>query len=73
MAFEAKRFGVQESAFGNMGIPPHDHVVNSYDAGNNIIDVKYYRGGQQAAGKLVARIELTYDGAGNLATVTRTK
>jgi hypothetical protein len=56
-----------------MGIPPHDHVVNTYDAGNNITEVQYYRGGQQAAGKLVARVELTYDGAGNLVTVTRTK
>jgi hypothetical protein len=73
MSYSAKRFGVQESAFGNMGIPPHDHVVNSYDGANNLIDVKYYRGGQQASGNLVAHIELTYDSSGNLATVTRTK
>jgi hypothetical protein len=71
MAYEAKRFGVQESAFGNMGIPPHDHVKNTY-SGNNLISVDYYRGGEQENGKHVARIELTYDG-GNLLTVTRTK
>ena len=73
MSFTAKKFGVQESAFGNMGIPPHDHVVNSYDGGNNLITVKYYRGGQQASGKLVAQVDLTYDGANNLVTVTRSK
>lgn len=72
MAFTAKRFGVQEAAFGNMGIPPHDHLENTYD-GSNLTDVHYYRGGVQDSGKLVAHLQLTYDGSGNLLTVTRIK
>jgi len=71
MSFTAKQFGTHESAYGNMGIPPHDHVSNTY-SGNNLTQVDYFRGGAQASGKLVARVELTYDGAGNLLTVTRT-
>ena len=71
MAFTAKKFGVQESAFGNMGIPPHDHVKNTYDGTNNLTTVEYFRGGQQDSGKLVAQMDLTYDGVGNLLTVTR--
>jgi hypothetical protein len=70
MAYSAKKFGVQESAFGNMGIPPHDHVKNTY-TGNELTTVEYFRGGQQDSGKLVAKMELTYDGSGNLLTVTR--
>ena len=70
MPFTATKFGVHESAFGNMGIPPHDYVENTY-SGNNLITVKYFRGGAQAAGKLVGQVELTYDN-GNLITVTRT-
>lgn len=70
MAYAAKKFGVQESAFGNMGIPPHDHVKNSY-TGSNLTTVEYFRGGQQDSGKLVAKMELTYDGSGNILTVTR--
>ena len=72
MSYQAKRFGVADAQFGNMGIPPHDHVLNTY-TGNNLTEVKYYRGGQQANGKLVAVIQLTYDGSDNLLTVTRTK
>jgi len=70
MAFTAKRFGTHESAFGNMGIPPHDYVENTY-AGNNLITVKYYRGGVQAAGQQVGQVDLTYDGSNQLLTVTR--
>lgn len=70
MSFTAKKFGTHESAFGNMGIPPHDYVENTY-TGNQLITVKYYRGGVQAAGKHVGQVDLTYDGAGNLITVTR--
>lgn len=73
MSYEAKRFGVQDQAFGNMGVPPHDHLVNTYDGSNNLTNVKYYRGGKQANGKLIAEINLTYDGAGNIQTVTRVK
>ena len=70
MAFTAKKFGTYELAFGNMGIPPHDHVANTYN-GDQLTTVKYYRGGAQAAGKHVGQVDLTYDGAGNLLTVTR--
>jgi hypothetical protein len=54
-----------------MGIPPHDYVENTY-SGNLLTTVKYYRGGAQAAGKLVGQVELTYDSNNNLITVTRT-
>jgi hypothetical protein len=72
MSYTAKKYGTHESAFGNMGIPPHDHVVNAY-TGGNLTSVTYYRGGLQASGENVATIVLTYDGNGNLLTVTRTK
>lgn len=72
MPFTATRFGTHESAFGNMGIPPHDYVENTYSGGNLLTTVKYYRGGAQAAGKLVGQVELTYDSNNNLITVTRT-
>lgn len=72
MAYTAKKYGTHESAFGNMGIPPHDHVANAY-TGGNLTSVTYYRGGLGAAGENVATILLTYDGSGNLLTVTRTK
>ena len=71
MPYVSKQFGTHESSYGNMGIPPHDHVENTY-SGTNLSTVKYFRGGAQSAGKLVAQIELTYDGSGNLLTVTRT-
>lgn len=71
MPYVSKQFGTHESSYGNMGIPPHDHLKNTY-TGSNITTVEYFRGGLQDAGKLVARLELTYDGAGNLSTVTRT-
>lgn len=49
-------------------IPTHDYIVNTY-TGSNLTKTQFKRGG--ASGKVVATLDMTYDGSGNLLTVTR--
>ena len=51
-----------------LDIPPHDYISNTY-SGSNLTETVFKRGG--ASGKTVATLTMTYDGSGNLLTVTR--
>jgi hypothetical protein len=53
-----------------LGIPAHDFIQNTYDVSGNLTVVEYKLGGQM--GTVVAVLTMTYDGSGNLLTVTRT-
>ena len=50
----------------SLGIGPHDYVEYVYDINERLTDQKYYKGGQQAAGELVAHVIMTYDSNGNV-------
>jgi len=52
-----------------LSVPPNDYISLTY-TGGNVSSVVYKLGG--AAGTTVATLSLTYDGGGNLLTVTRT-
>ena len=60
---------VGSSSASGLGIPEHDYIANTY-TGTNLTEVVYKTGG--ASGTVVATLTLTYDGGGNLLTVTRT-
>ena len=49
-----------------MGIPPHTRIENIYNGSNQLITVTYKHGSD-----IVAVLDMTYDGSGNLETVTR--
>jgi hypothetical protein len=49
-----------------IGIGPHDYVEYIYDVNERLTDQKYYKGGQQATGELVAHVIMTYDSNGNV-------
>ena len=49
-------------------IPLHDYIANTW-TGSNLTQTVFKRGG--ASGKTVATLTMTYDGSGNLLTVTR--
>lgn len=49
-------------------IPVHDYIANTY-TGSNLTQTVFKRGG--ASGVVVATLTMTYDGSGNLLTVTR--
>ena len=51
-----------------MEIPLHDYIENTY-TGSNLTKVEFKRGG--ASGKVVATLNMTYDGSSNLLTVTK--
>jgi hypothetical protein len=51
-----------------LAIPEHDYIALSYSTGN-LTGLVYKTGG--ASGSTVATLTLTYDGSGNLLTVTR--
>jgi hypothetical protein len=51
-----------------LAIPRHDYIANTY-TGDNLTEVVYKLGGSEGA--VVATLTLTYDGSGNLLTVTR--
>lgn len=53
-----------------LSIPVHDYISNTYDLSNNLTQVVYKLGG--ASGTIVCTLDMTYDGNGNLLTVTRT-
>jgi hypothetical protein len=49
-------------------IPEHDHITLSY-TGSNVTGIVYRFGG--ASGITVATLTLTYDGSGNVTTISR--
>ena len=49
-------------------IPTHDFVQNTY-TGSNLTKVEFKRNG--SGGHVVATLDMTYDGSGNLLTVAR--
>lgn len=49
-------------------VPAHDYVSLSY-TGNDVTGITYKEGG--SSGITVATLALTYDGSGNLLTITR--
>lgn len=57
------------NAIRGIGIPAYDYLQNSYTSGN-LTQVVYKSGG--ASGATVATLTLSYDGSGNLTSVTRT-
>lgn len=63
------RFNRFNDVANPMGIPPYDHIVNTYDGSSNLLTATYYRGG--SGGVVVARLVMTYDGSGNVLTVDR--
>lgn len=52
-----------------LAIPEHNHVSLTY-TNSQITGVVYRSGGQ--SGAVVASLSLTYDGSGNLLTITKT-
>jgi len=51
-----------------LAIPEHDYIGMTY-TGSDLTGVEYRQGG--SGGTVVATLVLTYDGSGNLLTVTR--
>ena len=49
-------------------IPTHDFIQNTY-TGSNLTKAEFKRGG--SSGKVVATLDMTYDGSNNLLTVAR--
>jgi len=52
-----------------LSIPVHDFINNTYDISGNLVTVEYKLGG--SSGDLVCTLTMTYDGNGNILTVTR--
>ena len=76
MAFNNKQYRVENSQQSGLGIGPHDYITYTYGTGggssaSNLTDVRYYRGGLQASGTLVAHVTYTYDSNDNVLTVER--
>jgi hypothetical protein len=57
-----------DAVTSNLAIPEHDYVSCSY-TGTNLTGAVFKSGG--ASGITVATLVLTYDGSGNLLTVTK--
>jgi hypothetical protein len=51
-----------------LAIPEHDYVAMTY-TGTNMTGVVYRQGG--ASGTVVTTLALTYDGSGNVLTITK--
>jgi len=71
MAYHNKRFSENNFVQSGLGIGPHDYVTYTYGTGGgtsatNLTDVRYYRGGQQASGTLIAHVNYTYDASDNV-------
>jgi hypothetical protein len=75
MAFHNEVHRVQNSRVTGFGVGAYDYMKNEYvsdgGSGFNLSATSYYRGGQQEAGTLVARIEYTYDANNNLTIAER--
>jgi hypothetical protein len=52
-----------------LSIPVHDFLENAYDVNGNLLTVIYKNGGP--SGRVVCTLTMTYDGSGNLLTLTR--
>ena len=72
------RANAAENLNGNpgFGVPAHDYIQYLYGTGGgssstNLTDIKYYRGGLQAGGDLVAHIQYTYDSSDNVTAAER--
>ena len=65
-----KKFGEENYIANGMGIPAYDYISNSYSPDGSLIEVTYRLGG--SSGDIVAVLEMTYDGDGNVLTVERT-
>lgn len=52
-----------------LGIPPHDYIINTYNG--TVLELTTYKVGG-ASGTTVAQVAYTYNGNGDLLTVTRT-
>jgi hypothetical protein len=50
----------------SMGIGPHDYILYSYDANQQVTRAQYFLGGLQDNGSIVADVVYLYDGSGNL-------
>lgn len=57
-----------ESVVSGLSIPEHDYISLAY-TGANLTGVVYKSGG--VSGQTVATLALTYDGSGNLLTITK--
>lgn len=51
-----------------LNLPAYDYVFNTYTLGN-LTQTVYRRGG--ATGEIVATLDYTYDGSGNVLTITK--
>lgn len=60
----------QSNAFSLLGlaIPEHDYISLSY-TGSNLTGIVYKQG--SSTGIVVATLALTYDGSGNVLTITK--
>lgn len=56
------------ATYGSLTIPPHDYLSNTWTDGN-LTETVFKVGG--AGGTTVATLTMTYDGSGNLLTVTK--
>lgn len=77
MAFHNHPNYRNNSKFTSMGVGPHDYAAYTYGAGggsssDNLIQIDYYLGGQQASGTLVGTIEYSYDSNDNIISAERT-
>ena len=57
-----------DSALTGFNVPPYDYISLSY-TGDNLTGVTYKQGG--SGGATVATLTLTYDGSGNVASITK--
>lgn len=76
MSFKNSQFRPENSLQTGFGVGPHDYVTYTYGTGGgtsatNLTDIKYYRGGKQASGKLVGHVQYTYDANDNVITAER--
>lgn len=71
MSFKNSQYRPENSLQTGFGVGPYDYMVNTYD-GNDLIQIDYYRGGEEASGEHIARIVMTYDVSGNMLTAKRT-
>jgi hypothetical protein len=76
MAYHNKKFSEDNFVQTGFGIGPHDYVAYTYGTGGgssatNLTDVRYYRGGQQTSGTLIAHISYTYDSNDNVLSAER--
>jgi hypothetical protein len=66
-SIDVGRYSANQVVSG-LSIPEHDYISMTH-AGGNLTGVVYKNGG--SGGQTVATLTLTYDGSGNLLTVTK--